>query len=101
LPLDFDGIGDSIYHPFDKAGHRHMEYLLHRGSFDEVPLDAICADFAQHYPELLVPAEPALAHSFEADVRRESAGVAAGEPSDASADAVLRPARPARRPPSC
>ncbi|HRI18838.1 MAG TPA: transglutaminase family protein, partial [Burkholderiaceae bacterium] len=25
LPLDFDGVADSIYHPFDRAGNRHME----------------------------------------------------------------------------
>lgn len=73
LPLDFNGIDDSIYHPFDKAGHRHMEYVLQRGSFDDLPLDAICADFARLYPELLAPAPPA-AGSFEADVRSETSG---------------------------
>ena len=26
-PLDWDGISDSIYHPFDLGGRRHMEYL--------------------------------------------------------------------------
>jgi len=26
-PLDFDGTADSIYHPFDLQGQRHMEYL--------------------------------------------------------------------------
>ena len=50
LPLEFDGRADSIYHPFDKAGHRHMEYLRQRGSFDDVPLDRILADFAAAYP---------------------------------------------------
>ena len=30
LPLEFDGYEDSIYHPFDRAGHRHMEYLAIR-----------------------------------------------------------------------
>ena len=24
LPLEFDGVNDSIYHPFDKTGQRHM-----------------------------------------------------------------------------
>jgi hypothetical protein len=37
-PLDFDGRSDSIYHPFDLAGNRHMEYLHQRGSFDDLPL---------------------------------------------------------------
>jgi hypothetical protein len=40
LPLDFDGRSDSIYHPFDKAGNRHMEYVRQRGVFDDMPLDA-------------------------------------------------------------
>ena len=26
-PLEFDGAEDSIYHPFDLAGNRHMEYI--------------------------------------------------------------------------
>ncbi len=86
LPLDFNGIDDSIYHPFDKAGHRHMEYVLQRGSFDDLPLETICADFARLYPEMLSPAEPPAAGGFEADVRRETAG---------QAEAA------ARRPPPC
>jgi hypothetical protein len=49
-PLEFDGIADSIYHPFDRSGRRHMEYLALRGSYDDVPLDEILADFRAHYP---------------------------------------------------
>ena len=47
--LDFDGTGDALMHPFDKAGNRHMEYVNQRGSFDDLPLDRILADFAQNY----------------------------------------------------
>jgi acyl-coenzyme A thioesterase PaaI-like protein len=43
LPLDFDGRSDSIYHPFDKAGNRHMEYVHQRGAFDDVPLAPVGA----------------------------------------------------------
>ncbi len=32
LPLEFDGRADSIYHPFDTAGNRHMEYVTMHGS---------------------------------------------------------------------
>lgn len=49
LPLDFDGVHDSIYHPFDRAGHRHMEYVRQRGSFDDLPLAQIVASFQQAY----------------------------------------------------
>ena len=52
LPLDFDGRGDSIYHPFDKAGNRHMEYVAMHGAFDDVPLQQILDAFALHYPKM-------------------------------------------------
>jgi len=53
LPLEFDGVADSIYHPFDKSGQRHMEYLRERGSYDDVPLDSMLADFRAVYPRWL------------------------------------------------
>ena len=49
LPLDFDGRADSIYHPFDKTGQRHMEYVNQRGAFDDMPLERIVADFQAVY----------------------------------------------------
>jgi transglutaminase-like putative cysteine protease len=48
-PLEFDGTADALMHPFDQAGNRHMEYVRQRGSFDDLPLDAILADFATIY----------------------------------------------------
>lgn len=48
-PLEFDGTGDALMHPFDQAGNRHMEYTNQRGSFDDVPLDRMLADFAELY----------------------------------------------------
>lgn len=70
LPLDFDGRADSIYHPFDKAGNRHMEYVHQRGAFDDMPLAQITADFAQVYPGWI--SEGALVKAdFAADVARE------------------------------
>ncbi len=69
LPLDFDGEHDSIYHPFDKSGQRHMEYVRQRGAFDDMPLAQLVADFAATYPTWgHLAAEDA---SFEADVERE------------------------------
>ncbi|MDO9263397.1 MAG: transglutaminase family protein [Desulfosalsimonadaceae bacterium] len=49
MPLDFDGTGDSIYHPFDLDGNRHMEYLHDRGTFADVPLDNIIHTFQREY----------------------------------------------------
>ncbi len=47
--LDFDGTDDALMHPYDKAGNRHMEYVRQRGSFDDLPLDEMLADFAEIY----------------------------------------------------
>jgi transglutaminase-like putative cysteine protease len=48
-PLDFDGQRDSIYHPFDLTGNKHMEYLRYRGEFADVPVDAIRDTFYKEY----------------------------------------------------
>ena len=47
--LEFDGTHDALMHPFDASGNRHMEYINQRGSYDDLPLDAIMADFASLY----------------------------------------------------
>ncbi|MDB4103663.1 transglutaminase family protein [Acidimicrobiales bacterium] len=47
--LDFDGTTDSLMHPFDEAGARHMEYVNQRGSFNDLPLGEIQADFDRVY----------------------------------------------------
>ena len=72
LPLDFDGRADSIYHPFDKAGNRHMEYVNQHGAFDDMPLDRIVADFEAHYPLWLRSAAEMNGASFDADVAKET-----------------------------
>jgi transglutaminase-like putative cysteine protease len=69
LPLDWDGQGDSLYHPYDRAGNRHMEYVRQRGTFDDLPLAQIVADFETTYPGLATMERA----DFEADVRRETA----------------------------
>lgn len=75
LPLEFDGAADSIYHPFDKSGQRHMEYLRQRGTFDDVPLPQMLEDFRQVYPRWLQgnATEGKLAAAdFLADVEKEA-----------------------------
>ncbi len=71
LPLDFNGHDDSIYHPFDKAGNRHMEYVHQRGSFDDMPLQQIVADFERLYPIWLPQLQTFRKVDFLADVDRE------------------------------
>jgi transglutaminase-like putative cysteine protease len=48
-PLEFDGHSDSIYHPFDLEGKRHMEYLAYRGEYADVPVDRIVETFSREY----------------------------------------------------
>jgi transglutaminase-like putative cysteine protease len=47
--LEFDGTHDALMHPYDCAGNRHMEYVNERGSYDDLPLEEILADFAEIY----------------------------------------------------
>jgi hypothetical protein len=68
LPLEFDGVHDSLYHPFDRAGQRHMEYVNERGSFDDLPLAQIRASFAEVYPRLI---DPDNTMDFAEDAARE------------------------------
>jgi len=49
-PLDWDGIEDSLYHKFDQAGNRHMEYVNDRGEYSDVPYEEIMTVFKQYYP---------------------------------------------------
>jgi hypothetical protein len=82
-PLEFDGENDSLYHPFDREGRQHMEYVNERGEFVDVPLDDMRATFADKYPFMSFGAGggggegtgafgPGV--SFEEDVDAETAG---------------------------
>ena len=52
-PLDFDGRNDSIYHPLDQNGNRHMEYLQYRGEFTDAPINQIIETFQREYEQNL------------------------------------------------
>lgn len=54
LPLEFDGRDDSIFHPYDKDDRRHMEYVLDRGTYADVPFDTVIATFRELSPRCLV-----------------------------------------------
>ncbi len=74
LPLEFDGVADSIYHPFDRTGQRHMEYVFDHGSFDDVPLARIHAGFAQHYPGWSLSGSQLAEGNFQEEVDQELRG---------------------------
>lgn len=65
-PLEFDGENDSLFHPFDPAGRKHMEYLRDRGVYADVPFETILAEFRRLYPRLI--ANGAVGGDFKDDV---------------------------------
>jgi len=76
LPLEFDGQSDSLYHPFDREGKQHMEYIRDHGVFDAVPIEEMVATWRRHYPQAepdrdLAPAAGADATDFEREVEAE------------------------------
>jgi len=71
-PLDFDGRTDSIYHPFDLAGARYMEYLQELGCFADVPYEALEAKFVEVYPNVQRRGL-ALEGDFAAEIQAEAA----------------------------
>jgi len=73
LPLDFDGSADSVFHPFDADGRRHMEYVGERGSFADLPADEIRAAFRAAYPRLFAQAGGP-GGDFAAEAARERGG---------------------------
>ncbi|MBU3914281.1 transglutaminase family protein [bacterium] len=67
-PLEFDGKEDSIYHPFDLDGNKHMDYIKFRGDFDDVPLQEIIESFNKVYKGALFSGNNA---DFNDDVEKE------------------------------
>jgi transglutaminase-like putative cysteine protease len=53
LPLEFDGEHDALFHPYTADGREHMEYVSERGTFDELPFDAILADLRAAFAPML------------------------------------------------
>jgi transglutaminase-like putative cysteine protease len=49
LPLEFDGRNDSIFHPFDRAGRRHMEYVHDYGPYDDFPFEKMMEESKKYY----------------------------------------------------
>ncbi len=51
--LEFDGTDDALMHPYDGEGNRYMEYIAQRGSYDDLPLEELLADFRRLYPTMV------------------------------------------------
>ena len=67
-PLEFAGREDSLFHPHDVSGRRHMEYLRDRGATRDIPADDIMRTFIASYPGLsAVASTPESAFRTEAE----------------------------------
>jgi len=51
-PLDFDGLGDALLHPFDGAGRTYMEYVNDHGSYHDVPTKFLMQEMAREYAHM-------------------------------------------------
>ena len=70
VPLEFDGREDSVFQEYDRAGRRHMEYVLDRGVEADVPVAAIVATFTREYPRLVEAGEAGAPTRFRDEAGR-------------------------------
>lgn len=50
--LEFDGARDSIHHPYDEQGRKHMEFVRTHGVFLEFPYETVIAGLTGSSPQL-------------------------------------------------
>ncbi len=69
-PLEFDGVADSLFHPYDASGRRHLEYVGERSPHADVPVADIMATFERAYPELMRSGATVPASRFRDEAER-------------------------------
>jgi transglutaminase-like putative cysteine protease len=48
-PLEFNGRDDSLFHAFNQANQKYMEYVEYHGSFADIPVSTILAAWKRTY----------------------------------------------------
>jgi transglutaminase-like putative cysteine protease len=71
-PLEFDGRTDSVFHPFNSQGERHMEYLRDHGQFADLPLELFFSHLRQTYPHLFVEGSAFMRGDMHAEMQSAS-----------------------------
>lgn len=71
LPLQFDGVNDSYYHPFDAIGRKHMEFVQWRGEFDDFPYETVIGGITANHPKLVGESFLTMPGSLIVDARKE------------------------------
>ncbi|MCF6469988.1 transglutaminase domain-containing protein [Nonomuraea sp. MG754425] len=51
-PLEFDGVEDSVSHPYDLQGRRYMEFLGEHGEFADFPYELVVPGIRAAHPRL-------------------------------------------------
>ena len=51
IPLEFDGLEDSIFHPFNLEEKQFMEYVADHGTYADIPVEKIVAAWREVYGE--------------------------------------------------
>jgi transglutaminase-like putative cysteine protease len=72
-PLEFDGITDSLHHPFDLQGRRHLEFLHTHGEFADLPYDLVVTGLREAHPGLFGDPEHLIEGSLVADAHTAQA----------------------------
>lgn len=73
-PLEFDGRNDSIFHPYDTGGRRHMEYVNDRGTRDDMPIEELREAMVKFYPRMTLTPPGGDFHAEAAAVSRGNTG---------------------------
>lgn len=69
-PLEFDGTQDSLHHPFDLTGRRHMEFVHQHGEFADVPYDRLLTGLRTAHPGIFATEDTFTTGSLVADATR-------------------------------
>lgn len=65
LPLEFDGMTDSLMHPYNALQQKHMEYVKQHGEFDDLPYDLLVAEMQRDYPQLIAASQGKIQGDFD------------------------------------
>ena len=65
--LEFDGVHDSVFQPYDSQGNQYMEYLRDHGRHADLPLYELRLAFEKAYPQLMSGGRCDLSGRFEDD----------------------------------
>ncbi|WP_027343216.1 transglutaminase-like domain-containing protein [Hamadaea tsunoensis] len=70
-PLEFDGVHDSLYHPYDLDGRRHMEFVTEHGDFADFPYDLVVGGIRSAHPKLAASGDRTTSGSLVAEAERD------------------------------